>query len=152
MAAAIDPVARLLAIEEIEQLKAKYFYGLDRHDWDYWRREVWAPDARLEVPEIGSCVEGRDALVDWVAGMMGEQVSVHHGHTRTIALTSATTATGVWAMEDRIWRPANDPLYDDAEYVLGFGHYHETYVRLAEGWRIRTTMLTRLRVTRRRVS
>ena len=28
----------------------------------------------------------------------------------------------------------------------GFGHYHETYVRLDAGWRIRSSRLTRLRV------
>jgi hypothetical protein len=28
----------------------------------------------------------------------------------------------------------------------GYGHYEETYERLAEGWRIKSTKLTRLRV------
>jgi hypothetical protein len=28
----------------------------------------------------------------------------------------------------------------------GFGHYHETYRRLEDGWRIQTSTLTRLRV------
>ena len=86
----MNEIERLLAIEEIQQLKAKYFYGLDTHDWDLWRREVWAPEARLEVPELGSSVEGRDALADWVAERSANQVSVHHGHTPIIELTAPT--------------------------------------------------------------
>lgn len=145
-------VERLLAIEEIRQLKAKYFIGIDTHDWELWRREVWAPDARLIVPELGSEVEGRDALIAWVARQSANQISVHHGHMPIIEITSQTTATGLWAMEDRIWRPRDHPAYEDGAFILGFGHYHEDYVRLEVGWRIRSTLLTRLRVKRHRLS
>ena len=31
----------------------------------------------------------------------------------------------------------------------GFGHYHETYLKTEQGWRIQSTRLTRLKVTRR---
>jgi hypothetical protein len=31
-------------------------------------------------------------------------------------------------------------------YIHGWGHYHETYVKLDVGWRILSTRLTRLRV------
>jgi hypothetical protein len=148
----MNEVERLLAIEEIKQLKAKYFLGIDTHDWDLWRREVWAPDAKLEVPELNSCVEGRDTLVDWVKERSANQVSVHHGHMPIIELTSETTAKGLWAMEDRIYRPKDHPDYADGAFILGFGHYHETYVKLDIGWRIASTLLTRLRVTRHRIS
>jgi hypothetical protein len=47
----MDPLERLAAIEEIKQLKARYFYGFDHQDWEFWRNEVWAPEGRLEVPE-----------------------------------------------------------------------------------------------------
>ena len=33
----MDDATRLLAIEAIEQAKAWYFYGLDRHEWAIWR-------------------------------------------------------------------------------------------------------------------
>jgi len=143
---------RLLAVEEIRQLKAKYFIGIDTHDWDLWRREVWAPDARLVVPELGSDVEGRDTLVDWVKKQSANQISVHHGHMPVIEITSDTTAKGLWAMEDRIYRPKDHPLYEDGAFILGFGHYREEYVKLDVGWRIHSTLLTRLRVKRHRLS
>ena len=141
----MNDIERLVAIEEIKQLKAKYFYAYDNKLWDMWRDEVWAPDARLEVPEMGRDIAPRDAMIAWVIEQSADQVSVHHGHTPIIEITSDTTATGLWAMEDRLYRSKEHPLNGDTAYVLGFGHYHETYVKLDVGWRIRSTRLTRLR-------
>jgi len=59
-------VERLLAIEEIKQTKARYFYGLDHRDWDLWRSSVWAPDGRLEVPEADMVVAPLDKIIEWV--------------------------------------------------------------------------------------
>jgi hypothetical protein len=142
----MDAIERLVAIEEIKQLKAKYFYGFDHQDWDLWAREVWAPDARLEVPEIGVVVEPREAMIDWVSRQAVGQSSVHHGHMPVIEFTSDTTAKAIWAMEDRLWRTGENPMHEDVRYIHGWGHYHETYVKLDAGWRIRSTRLTRLRV------
>lgn len=141
----MNDVEKLVALEEIKQLKARYFLGIDHQDWELWRKEVWAPDARLIVGEMGQDVQGRDALIEWVAAQSIGQVSVHHGHMPIIEFTSDTTATGLWAMEDRIYRAKEHPLNGDISYVLGFGHYHEEYVKLDCGWRIQTTKLTRLR-------
>ena len=139
-------VEKLLAIEEIKQVKSKYFWGLDHKDWEFWRREVWAPDARLEVPEAGQDVVGIDNIIAWVSESVGDQVSVHHGHMPVIEIASADSATGVWAMEDRLYRTKARPLADGSTFLHGFGHYHERYVRLQAGWRIASTRLTRLRI------
>lgn len=141
----MDQLARLIAIEDIRQLKAKYFFAYDHKDWDMWRREVWAPDARLVIGEMGKTLEGIDAMIEWVAAQAADQVSVHHGHTSVITITSDTTATGVWAMEDLIWRSREHPLNGDTSFVHGWGHYLEDYVKLDCGWRLRSTTLTRLR-------
>jgi len=140
----MDPVERLAAIEEIRQLKARYFYGYDHKDWTFWRDEVWAPEGRLEVPEMGKTIGPRDAMIEWVIAQSADQVSVHHGHMPIIEITSPTTATGIWAMEDRLYRSKEHPLNGDTSFVIGFGHYHESYVKLAVGWRILSTRLTRL--------
>ncbi len=139
-------IEKLLAIEEIKRLKSRYFWGLDHKDWEFWRREVWAPDARLIVPEASRECVGVEAILAYVKESTGDQVSVHHGHMPDIEITSDTTATGVWAMEDRLYRTKQFPLEDGSIYLHGFGHYQETYVRLERGWRIQTTRLTRLRV------
>ncbi len=147
----MTPLERLTAIEAIKQLKARYFYAFDRQDWTMWRDEVWAPEGRLEVPEMGADIEPRDVMIDWVIERSADQKSVHHGHMPIIEITSETTATGIWAMEDRIYRSQEHPLNGDTHFVIGFGHYHERYVKLAEGWRILSTRLTRLRTTYEKV-
>jgi hypothetical protein len=142
---------RLLAIEAIKQVKAKYFYGLDHRDWQLWRDEVWAPDGRLEVPEVDMIVQPLDKVIEWVAASTGDQVSVHHGHTPIIEFEADDRAKVIWAMEDRLYRTKEHPLGDGSTYLHGFGHYHETYVRLDRGWRIQASRLTRLRVESRKV-
>jgi hypothetical protein len=147
----MSPLERLAAIEEIKQLKARYFWGYDHKDWEFWRDQVWAPDARLEVPEMNTTVEPRETMIAWVAKQALGQVSVHHGHMPIIEITSDSTATGIWAMEDRLYHSKEHLLNGDTSFVIGFGHYHETYVKLDIGWRIRSTRLTRLRTTYEKV-
>jgi hypothetical protein len=72
--------------------------------------------------------------------MVWRTSSVHHGHMPEIVLTSPTTASGVWALEDQLWWPEGGPL----THMHGFGHYHETYEKTADGWRIKTMTITRL--------
>lgn len=137
---------KLLAIEEIKRVKAKYFYALDHKDWSMWRNEVFTSDARLEVPEASVDISGLEQVIAWVAQITTGQDSVHHGHMPIIEITSADRATGIWAMEDRLYREKPDTRAGQHTYLHGFGHYHEVYVRTEAGWRIASTRLTRLRV------
>jgi len=147
----MDDLERLLAIEEIKQVKAKYFWGLDHKDWDLWRREVWAADGRLEVPEAGMVLEPLDTVLKWVSASVGDQVSIHHGHMPIIDFVSDDEAKVIWAMEDRLHRTPEFPLEDGSTYLHGYGHYHETYVRTGAGWRIKASRLTRLRIETTRI-
>ena len=148
----MNDVERLLAIEAIKQVKAQYFYGLDHKDWELWKREVWAPDGELHVPEFRpEPFTGWDAVIAYVSESVGDQVSVHHGHMPIIELTSDTRAKVIWAMEDRLFRTREFPLYDGSTHLHGWGHYRETYVKLDAGWRIKTSQLTRLRVEMKKV-
>ena len=148
----MDDIKRLLAIESIRSVKARYFYGLDHKDWDLWRREVWAPDAELHVPEHRAApYRGVEDIIAWVRQSVGDQVSVHHGHMPDIVVESETSARATWAMEDRLYRTREFPLEDGSTYLHGFGHYRERYVRLECGWRLASSQLTRLRVEMRKL-
>jgi len=128
-------------IEAITQLKARYFRTMDTKDWAAMH-EVFAPDVVIDTTEDGApLIEGRDAFLEFLAPTLADVTTVHHGHMPEIELTSDTTATGIWAMEDHLWWPEGSPL----QHLHGYGHYHETYVKLPEGWRIQTLKLTRLR-------
>jgi hypothetical protein len=142
-------IEQLMAIEAIKRLKSRYFWCLDHQDWEGWKRDVWAPDASLDVPgSTEGAVAGVDNIIAWTAPRANGQISIHHGHMPDIEITSDTTAKGVWAMEDILHKPLDHKEKYGYHFLHGWGHYHETYVKLAQGWRIKTTKLTRLRVVK----
>jgi uncharacterized protein (TIGR02246 family) len=126
-------------IEMIKQLKARYFRTMDTKDWTAMRA-VFTDDVVIDTTDSGGgVVSGADEFLEFLRGAIGEAVTVHHGHMPEIALTSATTATGVWAMADIVTWP-------DGTELRGYGHYHEAYEKIDGEWRIRSSELTRLRM------
>lgn len=125
-------------IEAIKQLKARYFRCLDTKDWEGFSA-VFTDDFVSDTRESGGKkVTGRDSFVVFVKKSLGARTTVHHGHTCEIEITSETTARGIWAMEDLV----RFGVFD----LNGFGHYHETYVKIAGKWYINYSKLTRLRM------
>jgi hypothetical protein len=111
---------------------------MDTKDWA-GMRAVFTDDVIVDTSASdGSVVEGADEFMTFLQGVLADVVTVHHGHMPEIELTSPTTATGVWAMEDMLRWPNGMELH-------GYGHYHETYVKVGRDWRIKSTTLTRLR-------
>jgi len=135
---------RLAAVEEIKRLKARYFRCMDTKDWDGFAA-VFAPDAEMDMrgedPASG-LNHGAQVIADYVRSAVDAVVTVHHGHMPEIEVTSDTTATGIWAMEDKLKWPEGSPI----SWLHGYGHYHETYERVDGTWRIKTLTLTRLRL------
>ncbi|MCX7863776.1 MAG: nuclear transport factor 2 family protein [Novosphingobium sp.] len=148
----MDAVARLAIIADIRQLKARYFLGVDLQDFDLLRREVLHPEVTFQLAEFRKepYVGADEVLAMFAEGLKGKH-SVHHGHMPVIEPISATSARGIWAMEDRIYWGAPDDSFKGALFLHGFGHYHETYVCTDAGWRIRSIRLTRLHLTTNRV-
>lgn len=140
-----DAMQALLDIEEIKQLKARYFRTVDAKDYAGFR-EVFTDDARI----AGTFSRGEDidAFVRDVERRHKGVVTVHRGGDPEIKLTGADTAEGVWAMYDVLeWPPgASPPEFPGFRGFRGYGHYHETYRREAAGWRIATLELRRQRV------
>ena len=138
----MDPVERLAAIHEIKQLKARYFRLLDTKRWDEWG-QVFTADVRMEVPEAGLELDGRDAVVQNVSAALEGTQTVHHGHMPEIELTGDGRARGTWAMFDYVEWPVGD---GGRVGLTGYGHYVEEYALEDGHWRIATTRLERLRV------
>jgi hypothetical protein len=139
------------AIQQIGDLKARYFRCMDTKDWD-GMRAVFAPDAVLDMsaeavrrgaqPEDG-ITRGGDLIVERMQRSLANVSTVHHGHMPEIRLVSDMEATGIWAMEDMLrWEDPTSPLVE----LHGYGHYHETYENLNGEWRIKSLRLDRLRV------
>lgn len=141
----------LLAIEQIKQLKARYFRAMDTKDWttlegvftpdivcDY--REAFGDPAKGEASDA-SLLHGRDAVVAYIRSGLSPIVSVHQGHMPEIDVVDDRTATGIWSMTDLLRFPVG-PVRE----IRGYGHYHEGYRRNDAAWRITTLKLTRLLV------
>jgi hypothetical protein len=132
-------------LEAIRQLKARYCRFLDTKDLEGWRG-VFTTDVVVSLdmavstagadPKMAPPIEGADNFVPMVMGSLENAPTMHHGHTPATTLTSATTATGIWAMEDWI-------IFGDGHELHGAGHYHETYEKRDGNWQIKTLHLTR---------
>jgi hypothetical protein len=128
----------LAEIEAIKRLKARYFRTMDTKDWA-GMRQVFADDVTMDTSRSGgSVIVGADEFMAFLQTAIGDVVTVHHGHMPEIELTSASSATGIWAMEDNLRWP-------DGSEMRGYGHYLETYEKVVGSWRIKTSTLTRLR-------
>jgi uncharacterized protein (TIGR02246 family) len=124
-------------IEAIRQLKARYFRTMDTKDWS-GMRQVFADDVVMDTTEAGGgLIEGADAFIAFLRETLADTVTVHQGHMPEIDLTSETTATGTWALNDIV-------IWPNGMRLDGYGHYHETYERGPDGWRITSSKLTRL--------
>jgi hypothetical protein len=137
---AAGDTATLLAIEAIKQLKARYCRHLDAKDWAAWRT-IFTDDFVSDTAEAGGkVIVGADDFVAFLRRTLGRpaQATAHQVHAPEIELTSATTARGVWALQDVVRLAPGMSL-------VGYGHYHETYVRVDGRWLIKSSKLTRLR-------
>ena len=124
-------------LEEIKQLKARYFRALDTKDWAALR-EVLSDDVTVDTAESGGgTVRGADDFIAFLQQVLAGTVTVHHGHMPEIRLTSPTSATGTWALQDLV-------VWPDGTRMEGYGHYHETYEATGDRWRITSLTLTRL--------
>ena len=144
----MDQIGKLLAIEAIKTLKARYFRCIDTKDWP-GLEALLGTDCVLDIRQdvADGVFAGAVNIAAMVRTSLAEVTTVHHGHCPEIAITSETTATGVWAMEDLLRFPAHSaaPL----KSLQGFGHYHETYECIGGQWCFKTITLTRLRVDMR---
>ena len=145
----MNDIERLLAIEAIKQLKARYFRFMDTKDWSSLPT-VFAPDAQMdmrgETGDDSGLITGGVNVAAFMRASIEHIVTVHHGHTPEIEILSATAARGIWPMEDKLWKEAGSASTLPFKALHGYGHYHETYSKIDGQWLIQTTKLTRLRV------
>ncbi|MFJ6095669.1 nuclear transport factor 2 family protein [Williamsia muralis] len=147
---------QLAAIEEIKRTFSARLRCMDNKQWEIYPTlhtddvvsETWAgvaDDRRPKTDGVDNRVVGKDRLTEMIRSLLDgsrKVTTVHHGHTPEIELTSDSTATGIWAMEDHLWWSNGGT----EEYLHGYGHYHEEYRKQDGKWLISYRTLTRLRV------
>ncbi|GAC1396491.1 MAG: nuclear transport factor 2 family protein [Mycobacterium sp.] len=134
----MDDATVLLEIEAIRQLKARYCRYLDTKDWQAWRG-IFSHDFLSDTsPAGGKVIRGADDFVAFTHQSLGDRATAHQVCNPEIELTSATTAKGIWALEDVVRLAPGVNL-------RGYGHYHETYEKVDGRWLITSSTLSRLR-------
>jgi hypothetical protein len=136
-------VEMLWDVEQIKQLKARYFRFLDTKDWVAFR-DLFTDDCRHFLPQESAVpfMTNRDYFAMNEA-LLTPGVTTHHGHMPEITMLSDTEAEGIWAMFDYV---QVDPPSGRVS-IMGYGHYIETYRKGEDGrWRISSKRNERLRL------
>ena len=157
----MNDLERLVAIESIKNTKAKYWYAVDKKDWDLLRM-TFTREARFDIrgerdlkpgesyDKLVSYEEamkagdelvqrGRDNIVNFISSVMQTWVSVHQGWGFIIDFTSDETA--------KVVIPQIDYIDNGTNAMKGHGHYNEIFRKEADGvWRIEEFVLTRTRM------
>ena len=81
---------------------------MDTKRWDQMR-EVFTDDVVVDTTGSGGgVITGADDFMAFLEATLADVVTVHHGHMPEIELTSPTTATGIWALQDLLVWPERD--------------------------------------------
>ncbi len=121
-------IEKLMALEEIKQLKARRDRAADSKDWALYE-SLHAPDHVSENGDYGRWTSSAEMIVN-VRKSMENLTTLHHSHTPEITFDSASSASGIWAMKGMsFWQQQGEKHWFQA-----FGHYFETYGKRDGCW------------------
>jgi hypothetical protein len=128
-------------LQEIEATAAKYRYvrSLDQKLWD-GLEQCLTEDCRSAYGDRHFSFAGRPAIMAFLKDALGPRtrISSHRVHQPEIELTSATTATGVWALDDVV-------IETEAKLTIrGAAFYQDEYVKVGGEWKIAKTGYRRI--------
>lgn len=140
----MDRFEKLQAIEDIRNLKARYFRFMDTKQWDLLAG-LFTPDMQVLSPGGGIWLRGGAAFAASLRNSLEHSVSIHQGLTAEIEIIDSENAKAIWAMQDIIEWEDRHPR-EGWKSIVGRGHYHDTYRKTDGNWQIATLSLTRLRL------
>ena len=129
----------LLDIEEIKQLKARYFRGIDTANLELLGT-VLADDVqiRFDSPTYQIEINGmNDAMNFYRNAFTSRRFGMHHGHTPEIKV-NGDMATGTWYLHDIFIN------LDEQTILTGSALYEDNYVKVDGNWRVKRTGYKRL--------
>jgi uncharacterized protein (TIGR02246 family) len=142
----MDAIQKLVAIEAIKQLKARYHRAVDTKDWNLLA-SVLTEDARSVYSDGLFSFAGRDEILEFHKGALetNDIVTMHQSHMPEIEITSETTARGSWYLEDTVINAGDANEYNPGRSVLiGTGIYHDEYAKVDGEWLISVTGYKRI--------
>lgn len=139
---ALSDAERTTAIEDVCQLKYRWWDAVDTHDWDQVLA-LFAPDARVELGMKFPDGRGIHTPADFVEFCSTvyyvNKRALHLGHNPVVTVTSPTQAEAIWKFE-AVEHPIRDGKPAPAATHV-WGRHRDDYVKTAEGWRIAVTRL-----------
>jgi ketosteroid isomerase-like protein len=145
---------QLLATQQIERLKARYFDTLDAKRWDEFAA-LFTPDCEFITYRDADNTQpkrrrGPEEIVASVRRTVGPAVTRHQGHLLEIqfqvlqeaprqAAAGDCNGTAIWEMTDYAEIPDGESL----RIFRGAGRYYEQYRLLGERWLISRLELRR---------
>jgi hypothetical protein len=127
---------KISAIEDIRQLKSRYFRFVDAKNWD-GLADVFCKDAVFGTHRV----RGNREIAKMICQATDGVTTVHHGHCQEVWIEADDRAGGTTAFEDRGYRMNSIDLV-----MHGFGRYEEVF-HLEDGeWRIFDTRISRMSV------
>jgi hypothetical protein len=124
----------LQEIEAIKRLKYRYMRCIDEKRWDELA-ECFAQDATVSYSGDRYAFAGRDSVMKFLVDSMDRDslLTSHRVGQPEIEITSETTATGIWALEDTV-------IDTQFEITLrGAAFYRDEYVKIGGQWKILST-------------
>ncbi len=131
-------MADLEEIEAIKRLKYKYLRCLDLKLWKEME-DCFTENATSAYGDGKYSYSGRDQILGFLRQALGHNmISMHQVHHPEIDLTSPTTATGVWALQDLV-------IETNANITIrGAAFYYDEYVKVGSQWKIKHTGYQRI--------
>jgi hypothetical protein len=139
----------LIAFHEIGQVKYRYMRGVDSQDWDLVE-SCFAANASSWYDSGKLATTGAKEIAAMLKHyMFSSMYTTHIALHPEIKLTSPTTATGTWRMQDIVVYTKKEadsliPGINGGEELVGAGYYHDEYVKEAGGWKIAKTGYVRI--------
>jgi len=126
--------------EAIKCLKYRYWRHLDLKEWDELAT-LFAPDASVNYGTGKYEFNGVEAIIHFFRASLGREtgaVTIHQGHHPEIDFSSATTATGTWALYNYMYN-----VQQNRSIRIG-AYYHDRYVKQGAAWKFQSIGYTHI--------
>jgi hypothetical protein len=153
----MNDLERLSFTEEIRRVMARYVRYADYQRWQDLAG-LFTPTGTFTPHKPDGSVwlhmSGREEIAATIGGTAGPgDVYIHHLFSDEINVESANSASGIFTMEDKIYRAERDtkesaviPEGFAFTKMEGYGHYQGEFVKIDGAWYIAKLTQSRLRL------
>ena len=133
-------IDKLEAIAELTAAKARYCRFLDTKDWQGFGN-LMTEDFEMDLSGTSDLgiIKGKEEALKQIRSSIETAFTAHQVHNPEIDI-QGDEARVIWAMNDRIVWSSDRPS------IVGYGHYHERWVRQGDEWKLAAQRLTRLHI------